>query len=219
MFIGHFGVALGLKSPAPRVSLGTLFLATQFADLLWATLLLLGLEHAEITPHTHPPIAFSHFPFSHSLLMMAVAAVTLGGGYYFLRRRIRGAVVCGVAVLSHWLLDLIVHSPDLPLSPGFAPRWGLGLWHSMAGALLVELTLFALGVAVYAALTRGRDRVGRIGFWALVGTLLVIQFANTYGGSPPSITAVAWAGQAQWLLVLWAYWIDAHREPIPRAPQ
>ena len=48
MFLGHFGLAFGAKKAAPAVSLGTLFAACQFADLLWPTLLLLGYERVDI---------------------------------------------------------------------------------------------------------------------------------------------------------------------------
>ncbi|MBL9214255.1 MAG: hypothetical protein JNG83_02145 [Opitutaceae bacterium] len=212
MFIGHFAVGLGLKRAAPTVSLGTLFLGAQFIDLLWPSLLLAGVEQAELAPGAKgPPLAFTHYPVSHSLLMVIVWAVLFGGGHYALRRQLRGALVCAAAVVSHWLLDLLVHHPDLPLYPGDGPRLGLGLWNSLPASLAVELALFGAGTWLYAWSTRATDRVGSIGFWSLIVFLLVIHAGNIFGAPPPSITAVAWVGQAQWLLVLWAYWVDAHR--------
>ena len=113
---------------------------------------------------------------------------------------------------SHWLLDLLTHRPDLPLAPGFETRVGLGIWESLPATLLVELGLFALGVALYLRATRAADRTGTIALWAMVGFLLLAYAANIFGPPPPSMSAVAWAGNAQWLLVAWGYWIDRHRQ-------
>jgi NADPH:quinone reductase-like Zn-dependent oxidoreductase len=212
MFIGHFAVGLGLKRVAPEVSLGTLFLGAQFIDLLWPTLLLTGTERVELAPGAHgPPLNFTHYPYSHSLLMVVVWAVLIGGAYYGMRRRFRGALVCAAAVLSHWILDLIVHHPDLPLAPGAEQHVGFGLWESLPASLALELGLFAVGCWMYCRATEAADRVGAIGFQVLLGFLVVIQLGNAFGDPPPSVAAVAWVGQAQWLLVLWAYWVDRHR--------
>jgi len=216
MFIGHFAAGLGLKRVAPEVSLGTLFFGAQFLDLLWPTLLLTGTEMVELAPDAKgPPLNFTHYPFSHSLLMVMVWAVLLGGAYYGLRRKVRGALVCAAAVLSHWLLDLIVHHPDLPLAPGTDHRVGFGLWESLPISLSIELGLFAVGCWQYCRATVATDRVGSIGFWSLMVFLVLVQLGNAFGDPPPSVAAVAWVGQAQWLLVLWAYWVDRHRRPCP----
>jgi membrane-bound metal-dependent hydrolase YbcI (DUF457 family) len=212
MFIGHFAVGFGLKRAAPAVSLGTLFLGAQFIDLLWPTLLLAGVEHVEIAPGAAgPPLRFTHYPVSHSLAMVMVWAGLLGGGHYFWRRSARGAAVVAAAVVSHWVLDLLVHHPDLPLAPGTEFRAGFGLWGSLPLSLALEVALFAAGCWLYSQSTVPNDRIGRFGFWGLVAFLGVIHAGNVFGGPPPSVTAVAVVGQAQWLLVAWAYWIDAHR--------
>jgi hypothetical protein len=219
MFIGHFGVGLGLKNRAPSVSLGTLFLAAQFIDLLWPTLLLLGIEKVELSPAAKgPPLRFTEYPISHSLVMVLVWAVLFGGVYYLLRRHVTGALVCGIAVVSHWFLDLIVHHSDLPILPASTGRYGFGLWDSLAGSALVEGVIFALGLWLYCRATTPLDRIGSIGFWALIAFLVVIHLANIFGPPPPSVSAVAWAGHAQWLLVLWAYWVDGHRRAFRSMP-
>ncbi len=212
MFIGHFGVGFGLKRQAPAVSLGTLFLGAQFLDLLWPSLLLLGVEHVEIVPATKgPPLNFTDYPVSHSLALVLVWAALFGGAFYAIRRHVTGSIICAIAVVSHWFLDLIVHHPDLPLLPGTTARYGFSLWDSTAGTLLVEGGIFAIGVWLYLRTTEAVDRIGHFGFLGLVGFLVLIHLANTFGDPPPSVTTVAWVGQAQWLLVLWAYWVDAHR--------
>jgi membrane-bound metal-dependent hydrolase YbcI (DUF457 family) len=135
MFIGHFGVALAGKRAAPKTSLGTLILAAQFLDLLWPVFLLLGIEHVEIAPGITRVSAmnFTDYPISHSLLMALVWSALVGGVYYGLRRDRRAAWVVAALVLSHWVLDFIVHRPDLPLWPGGQARAGLGLWNSWPG--------------------------------------------------------------------------------------
>jgi 4-amino-4-deoxy-L-arabinose transferase-like glycosyltransferase len=74
----------------------------------------------------------------------------------------------------------------------------------------------ALGAYLYLRVTQARDRIGSIACWALIGFLVLVHAANVFGPPPPSASAVAWAGQAQWLLVLWAYWVDHHRGPARR---
>jgi hypothetical protein len=213
MFVGHFGVAFGAKPLARAVSLGTLFMAAQFIDLLWPSLLVLGLETVRIAPGATAvtPLLFEHYPISHSLLAVCGWAVALGGAHFVLFRNRRAAFIIAVLVLSHWLLDLLVHQPDLPLMPGGEARLGLNLWSSLPATLAVELPLFAFGVWCYARGTRALDRSGRWGLWALVAFLLATYFSNFFGPPPPSVTALAWVGHAQWLLVLWAYWVDRHR--------
>jgi hypothetical protein len=221
MFIGHFGVGFAAKTVAPKVSLGTLFLAAQFIDLLWPTLLLLGVERVRIEPGitTVTPLHFEHYPVSHSLLAVVGWAALLGGVYFGLRRSVRGALVIGLAVLSHWLLDLLVHRPDLPLYPGAAQLFGFGLWSSLSATLAVELPIFAAGVWMYARATEALDATGRWALWGLVAFLGVIYVGNLFGEAPPSVAAIAWIGHARWLLVAWAYWVDRHRRLATPAPQ
>ena len=213
MFLGHFGVGFGAKAAAPKTSLGTLFLAAQFIDLLLPTLVLVGLESVAIAPGITrvTPLDFTHYPISHSLLAVLIWGVGFGAVYYLLRRYPRGAWVCGLAVVSHWLLDLVVHRPDLPLAPGLAVLVGLGLWNSLPITLIVELGIFVIGVGLYVRTTAAIDRVGSIALWSLVGFLLLVYFGSVFGEPPPNAAAFAWVGQAQWLLVVWGYWIDRHR--------
>jgi hypothetical protein len=216
MFIGHFALGFGAKRWAPAVSLGTLFLAAQFVDLLWPTLLLLGIEHVRVVPGitAFTPLDFTHYPVSHSLLAGVGWGIALGGGYALLRRNRRAAVVIGLLVLSHWMLDFVTHRPDLPILPGVDARAGLGLWHSIPATLVVELAIFAGGLALYARATAAVDRIGRWGLWALVAFLLAIYAANVWGPPPPDEAAIAWVGHAQWLLVLAAYGLDRHRAAV-----
>jgi hypothetical protein len=218
MFIGHFGLAFAARRATPRLSLGTAFLAAQFLDLLWPTLLLAGVESVRIEPGATAvtPLLFEHYPRSHSLLMAIAWGVAVGGMYGAVRRnmRMRGGVIVGLLVLSHWLLDFLVHEPDLPLAPGVGTLVGLGLWNSRAGTLLAEVPIFLIGVWLYARSTRALDRIGTFGLLGLVLFLVLVYGGNLSGPPPPSVTAIAWVGQAQWLLVAWAYWVDGHRASL-----
>jgi hypothetical protein len=215
MFIGHFAVGFAAKRVAPAVSLGTLFLACQLADLLWPTLVLVGVEVVEITPGATAvtPLTFVSYPYSHSLVALIAWAALMAGIYRAVRRAsvLTLAVIAGL-VLSHWVLDVATHAPDMPLTIGGDTRLGLGLWNSLPGTLIVESLLFAVGVGIYVRATTSRDRAGEWGLWALVAFLAVIYASNLFGPPPPSVGAIAGAGHAIWLLVAWGYWLDRHRE-------
>lgn len=218
MFLGHFGVALAAKPLAPRASLGTLVFAALWIDLLWPILLLIGVESVRIEPGATAtsPLVFEHHPWSHSLLAVLLWAAAIG----FLRlatRDVASAIVISALVISHWLLDALVHIPDLPLMPGGA-HVGAGLWNHPAIALLLEVSMLAIGVAIYARATKAFDGVGH---WALVGFvvfLAAIQLATTFGPPPPNVEAIELVGLSQWLLVGWAMWIDRHRRPVRDLP-
>jgi membrane-bound metal-dependent hydrolase YbcI (DUF457 family) len=215
MLLGHFAVALAAKRYAPRTSLGTLILAATFLDLLWPVLLLIGWERVSVVPGIMKasPFDFEHYPISHSLVMAAVWGGVLGAGYEVFRRYPRGASTVALVVVSHWLLDLLVHRPDLPLWPGPSPKFGFGLWNSVAVTVVIEVSLLVVGALVYTRVTRPRDRTGT---WALAGLtmlLLAIFFSMLFSPPPPSARAVAYFGIATFLFVPWGYWIDRHREP------
>src|SRR5450759_3796856 len=214
MFLGHFGLGFGAKRAAPAVSLGTLFLAGQFADLLWPTLVLLGICQLEVQPDAPPMLRlnFVRYPYSHSLLMLCAWGLVFGAVYAAVRRsRVRAAATLALLVVSHWVLDYVTHRPDLPLTPTGASHVGLGLWSSVPGTLAVELVLFAFGIVIYARTTAPRDRAGSIGLWSLVMFLLVVYLASVFGPPPPSASAVAWSAEAMWLLVVWGYFVVNHR--------
>lgn len=214
MFIGHFGLAFGAKRIAPTVSLGLLFAACQLADLLWPTLLLLGIERVIIEPGNTvvTPLDFVSYPYSHSLLTLGILGMSLGGAYMGLRRAPAAAgATLFLLVLSHWLLDVLTHRPDMPLTPTSRTHVGLGLWNSFWGTVVVEGLLFAVGLAQYLRTTRARSRGGAIVLWSLVAFMVIIYAGNLFSPPPPSATMVAWAAQALWLLVAWAWWADRWR--------
>jgi hypothetical protein len=220
MFLGHYAVALGAKKAAPATSLGTFILAAQLVDLLWPVFLLLGWERVRIDPGNTAvtPLDFVSYPWTHSLVAMAGWGLALGVAYWLVRRYPRGAVVVAMLVVSHWILDALVHGPDLPITPGGETRVGLGLWDSLPATLALELGLFAAGAWIYSRVTEPVDRVGTWSFRALIAVLALIYAGNLFGGAPPGETEVAVVTLGLWLFVPWGYWIDRHRR-VRSAPR
>ncbi|HZY03940.1 MAG TPA: metal-dependent hydrolase [Anaeromyxobacteraceae bacterium] len=213
MFLGHFAVGLAAKKVAPRTSLATLFAAAQLVDLVWPVLVLLGVESLRVEPGNtaFTPLDFVHYPWTHSLLMAVAWGAAFGLLYRARTGYKRGAFAVTALVGSHWLLDLLTHRPDLPLVPGLSTKVGLGLWNSVPGTVVVELSMFAAGLAVYLSATRARNRRGALALWALVAVFLLIYVGNLTQ-VPPGPVAVASSALGMWLFVLWGWWIDRNRE-------
>ncbi len=214
MFIGHFAVAFAAKRATPTTSLGTLFIACEFVDLLWPVFLLAGIETVAIAPGItrFAPLDFQSYPWSHSLLMGVVWSLVFAALSFAKGRRWVPAAVLALVVLSHWFLDLLVHRPDLPLAPGGGLKVGFGLWNSVGGTLLVEGALFVAGVRFYLAGSLASDRIGHWALYGLLALLLVSYVAPAFGPPPPSAPAIAWAGLLGGLATAaLGYWIDRHR--------
>jgi hypothetical protein len=222
MFIGHYGLGFAGKRAASGVSLGTWFLSIQLLDLLWPLFLVLGWEHVRITPgYTRmSPLDFYDYPITHSLFGAFGWAAVLAVLYLVATRgrsapgRRRTALLLGAGVVSHWVLDLLVHRADLPVFPKLGPYLGFGLWDLPPAALALELALYGAGVALYLRATRARDGVGRWGLAALLVLLPLLWLGSLYGPPPPDETAIGISALALWLLVPWAAWVDRHRAPV-----
>ena len=212
MFIGHLALGFAAKRAAPKVSLGTLLLATQLVDMVFPIFVLLGIEHARVVPGITvvTPLDLYDYPWTHSLLAGVVWGLVFAAMWYTRKRDPKTALLLVALVVSHWVLDWITHRPDMPLYPG-GPMAGLGLWNSLVGTVVVEGAMFAAGAGLYLRSTRALDKTGRYALWALIGFLVLVYVLNLTSPPPPSIEAVAWVGQAGWLLLLWAVWADRHR--------
>lgn len=214
MFIGHLGAGFAGKKFSKTASLGTYFMAAQWIDLVWPILLLLGIEKVEIKPGVSAvtPLDFSYYPFTHSLIGVIIWAILFGTIYYFFKKNYKTSIILGLLVLSHWFLDLIVHIPDLPIIPGEGLKVGLGLWNSFAATLIVEGFVFAVGLSLYLKSTKAKKRTGNYSLLGLVVFLVAIYISNLIGPPPESAEAIGIVGNAQWLIILWAYWIDKNRK-------
>ena len=215
MFIGHFGLSFAAKKAAPKVSLGMLFVATQFVDLLWPLLLVLNVEKVAVVPGYTKTNAFefTYYPYTHSLLMGVVWGLVVGGLYFLFKRDGRGALVVGLCVLSHWFLDLVVHTTDLPLSPFGDAKVGFGLWNHVAAALILELIVFFGGTYIYAGFTKAKNGVGKWGLWSLVVLLVLLYLVNTFSPPPGASTMTIFLSATimMALIVALASWVDKNR--------
>jgi hypothetical protein len=223
VFLGHYGVAFALKRAEPKLSLGTLFLAVQLADLLWGVFLLLGWEHAAIVPENPViPLEFTDYPISHGLLGTALWSVVAASLYYSwptrdTTRHWQASVLVGLAVLSHFPLDLLVHIRDLPLMGNDSLKVGFGLWNHPTVAMLVELLALGGGVAVYIGLRSQRYPVRPVRLAVLSLLLLATYFASQYGPVPPNITTLGMSDVVLLLaLAAVAAWADRRPSPVER---
>jgi len=179
MYIGHLAVGFGIRAATTNSdgggspSLGTCILAAMLADLLLGLLLLAGIEHVRIAPGDAVAVPFDlyDYPWSHSLMMLLVWAAVVGGSYFARRRRGLVAVLLAAGVLSHWVLDVVTHRPDMPIGL-HGPYVGLGLWNSKWGTAVVEGAIFVVGVALYVRATMAEDRLGRGGLVMFVAFLI-----------------------------------------------
>lgn len=221
MLLGHYGAAFAAKRVAPRTSLGTFNLAAELLDEVWPILVLMGVEHVRVAPGEMAanPLDFYYYPYTHSLVAAIGWSLLLGILYFAMRRNRRDAIVVGLLVLSHWILDVPMHKPDLPLWPGSSVKIGLGAWRSIPLTIILELAVFLGGLAVYLRTARARDRTGSWALWAMIAVLLLIFFSGFVSAPPPNERAVGVAALGLWLFVPWGYWIDRHRDVVTAAPR
>jgi len=184
MFVGHYGVSFAAKKLDPRIPLWHLFIAVQWLDVVWAPLVLLGVERVRIVPGitASNPLDLYYMPYTHSLVAALLWSAAAFGLYRVVSRRREGtaAIVIAGAVFSHWVLDFVVHRPDLPLYDDTA-KVGLGLWNFAALAFAVEAALFFGGMYLYF-----RTGVARRLPIIVFGLLMLAMHAVTFFGAPPA---------------------------------
>ncbi len=207
MFLGHYATAVAVKAADRRLPLGALFLAVQLLDVAWAALITAGVEKVRITPGftESNPLDLYYFPWSHSLV--AAGAWALGVGLaWMITKRPGPALLIGLAVFSHWPLDWLVHTPDLPLYDD-AGKVGLGLWDHFEIAVAIEVAMFVAATVAYFKVTRAQTPAGRWMVPVLGALLLGAQLSQKVSAPPPSITAMGasilvgfflFAGLAHW---------------------
>lgn len=186
MFIGHFAPAMVAATHDKAPGLPVLLLAAQFVDWLFFAFLLTGTEAMRVTPGISAmnPMDLYHMPYTHSLLGSAVWALLFGGAVWLATRSRTGAVIAGAVVLSHWLLDLLVHIPDLTLV-GQPPKLGLGLWNYPAIAMPMELGISFAALWFYARVRRP----ARLPLAVLAIVLVGLQMVNWFGPVATEIDA------------------------------
>jgi hypothetical protein len=201
MLVGHLSVGLIGKRVEPKISLGTWMLAVLLADLIFFPLLIAGVEHVDA--------GVGYFPYSHSLVTNAIWGGLFAAGYYLLRRYPRGAWLLFGAVLSHWVLDVISHRPDMQLSPGVSTVWGFGLWNSTPATLIVEGGFWLLAIIIYLRAGHPRSGAFHFAFWIGIALLTLVWYGNIRRGMDADAVRAGVGGLILFsLVVAWGYWIN-----------
>jgi hypothetical protein len=215
MLVGHYSTAFMGKAAARTVPLWVLVFAVQLVDVAWSILVLLGVEKVRITPGfmEMSPFDLYHMPYTHSLEATAGWAVAAGAVYMLARRGagLWGGAIVAAAVFSHWLLDLIVHTKDLPILLT-GEKVGLGLWDNLPAAMGLELGLLALGFVFYMRVTTPAAPMGRVTPWLLLGFLVILQFYIVFAPPPGSAQQLAVMALTSYLAATGlAFWADRTR--------
>jgi hypothetical protein len=206
MLVGHFAVAFVAKHLDPKISFGTLVVASMLPDLLWPIFSMMGIEYvAGGTGENNLDIAISH-----SLLTVSLWGALFAGAYFLRRRYTRGMWVLFAAVLSHWFLDSVSHSHAI--APGVQTRFGFWLWNYFSATILIEGGFWLLAIALFVRATHPSKRTGVYAFWPVIVFLTFIWVTNIRTGPPPP-QAVIGSLIFFLLLVGWAYWMNRVRPP------
>lgn len=196
MFMGHYGPSFALRRAAPRISLGWLFVAAQLLDYLWAIFILLGVERAQVIPWQPGNRLDLYFmPYTHSLEGALAWSIIAGVVALWSVRgtehdRVSAAMVVGLTVFSHWILDAIVHRPDLGLL-GDARKIGLSLYDHPVVSVALEIVILVAGAVIYARETRTHAQRTDVRLVALVAILAVVDVVATFGPPPPGVRVAA----------------------------
>lgn len=189
MFIGHYSAAFVAATHPKAPKLGTLFVAAQLVDIAFFSFLPLGIEHMRVAPGitSMNPMDLYDMPWTHSL----AGALAWSAGFALLLRAAMGnwtaGLIGGAVVLSHWILDLFVHVPDLTLA-GSPPKMGFGLWNHPAIEMPLEIGLVLASAALFARRFGASWRLG-----ILLFVLLALQATNWFGAQPTTVDASVWA--------------------------
>jgi membrane-bound metal-dependent hydrolase YbcI (DUF457 family) len=216
MFVGHYAAGLALKNFEKRASLGILFLGVQFVDILFFPFVLLGIERINIvenfTDATH--FELEYMPYTHSLvgsLFWAVMAYALFRWVVVKKKRV--ALIVALAVFSHWLLDLLVHTPDLPIWSDTSLKLGLGLWNNAIATYILEAAFLLVALWLYLRSTTATSKGGKYGMIVFVVILLLVNIVNVFGplqGDSKVVLAASALG-AYFLFAAVAFWLDRKR--------
>jgi drug/metabolite transporter superfamily protein YnfA len=219
MFVGHLGVGLSLKKIDKRINLGWIFFTSLFPDFLLGILILLGVENI-IIPVNYDQLHYFEFsfPYSHGLI-----AILIWTGIVFLLARnfwptvngekTKAALIFSSAIFLHFIMDLIVHIPDIPILNYNSAILGFGLWNHMTLALIFEISLVIFGLIIYLKSTKATGFGAKYG---LIFLMIVLTLFNVLGQTiapaPTDISGPAISFVAQPIIISGiAYWLDKKR--------
>ncbi|NWH07301.1 MAG: hypothetical protein HXY22_01380 [Alphaproteobacteria bacterium] len=205
MFVGHYGPALAGKAIAATVPLWLLFLAVQLFDVAWSIFILTGIEHVRLIPGfmALSPLDLYYMPYTHGLITALVWSIAFAALYMAAvwgRGRITAFLIVTLAVFSHWVLDFLVHTRDLPLIDN-RMKVGLGLWNFPQIALPLEAAVLVGGMLLYVAWTKPKNLAGRIAPWAVLAFLAAIHAYALVQPLPKSAQEFAATALASFLIL------------------
>lgn len=214
MFVGHYGVSFAAKGIEKSIPLWILFIAVQFVDVLWAVFIFAGIEKVRIAPGITAtnPLDLYYMPYTHSLLAAVLWSVFGFLVYKFARNSAsRAAFIVGLAVLSHWVLDLIVHIPDLALYDN-TYKMGFGLWNYPAAAFGLEAILLFVGIYFYLRRTSAISVIGKFGMPVFGVVLLIFQTIVFFAAPPASPSSAAVTAIVLYaVFAMIAFWLEKYR--------
>jgi hypothetical protein len=215
MMVGHYGVAFAMKPTQQRIPLGVWFIAVQWLDIVWAVLVLLEIEKVRIVPGftQATPLDLYYMPYTHGLAGAIVLSLAFGGMVSLFKNgnRLTSGLLLAAASFSHWVLDLIVHPPDLPLYDN-AAKVGFGLWRHVAVSLPLELAILGLGAWICARSAAFASDASRYKFWGFIAVLALLQLYANFGPPPATPVDLAVTGLASFaILAAIAAWVEPGR--------
>ncbi len=217
MFVGHYSVSLAARRSKVDLPLWVWFIAVQWLDLGFMTLVLFGVEKVRIVPGFTEanPLDLYFMPYTHGLVGATVMSAVFAGivaAAFPAARSAFGLGLLWLASFSHWLLDLVMHTPDLAIVAG-PEKVGLGLWNHLAASLSLEILLLVLAAWFY---SRGAGRPLHVRLWILVGVMVVLQVYSSFAPPPTAAAQLAMTALIGYvLLTLGAYWIEHSRRASP----
>lgn len=226
MFIGHYSVSFAIKKAEPKTPLWAGFLGVQFVDILFMIFILVGIEGIRFVPNFTEMNNYDLFfmPYTHSLasgFFWAVVAYLLFRFLLLKSKPISDAIknkisiLLGLSVLSHYFLDLPMHTPDLPLLFDSGPKIGFGLWNNRILSIFVEVIVTGLGLFLYFRSTKpGPGFGGKYGMQIFGGILLILAIATPFFPPPQTVLEFSSQALAGYLILAWvAGWLDSKRIP------
>lgn len=221
MFVGHYSVSLVLKSRVKEAPLWWLFLAVQVLDIVFFPLTMLGVEKMNIVPNftgsTHFELVY--MPYTHSLagavlwsLLLALLVFVAGKKRFASAKSV--ALVTGLAVFSHWALDLLVHTPDLPLLGNDTLKLGFGLWQYPYATWALEAVLLVAALLMYLRSTQAVSTFGKYAMPAFIVFLLLVNVGNIFGPPPldNNVNPLAFAALAAYFgFAALVFWLERYR--------
>lgn len=217
MFIGHLGAGLAMRKFDKKTNLAWFFVSVLFLDLLLWIFVLFGIERI-IVPPAFEELHYLKFffPYSHSLVAAVAWSLLVYVVTEIITKRQTTAILLGAGVFSHYILDIIVHIPELTIFGAQSAVLGFGLWNHIYLALFIELAIYLAGLFIYLRETRGIGFGGKYGMYIFSAVLIAAAFI-TQVLSPRPQNGIEVAGSALLsvvLVILISYWLDRKRMPV-----